>query len=89
MRSLLGRSFAHADSLVFVLPALTSFEKKFGEKSLEFDIAQLQHQLRPHPTINAMDTEIAETKVQIRLSTRDPNLQIAEEPTTLLIQTCM
>lgn len=35
-----------------------------------------------------MDTDTAETKVQIRLSTRDPNLQIAEEPTTLLVQTC-
>lgn len=35
-----------------------------------------------------MDIDVAETKVQIRLSTRDPNLQIAEEPTTLLVQTC-
>lgn len=35
-----------------------------------------------------METEITDTKVQIRLSTRDPNLQIAEEPTTLLVQSC-
>jgi hypothetical protein len=34
-----------------------------------------------------MDVDAAETKVQIRLSTRDPNLQIAEEPTILLVQT--
>ncbi|KAJ4370615.1 ribosome biogenesis protein ytm1 [Neocucurbitaria cava] len=36
-----------------------------------------------------MDTDATETKVQIRLSTRDPNLQIAEEPTTLLVQTSL
>lgn len=36
-----------------------------------------------------MNTDATETKVQIRLSTRDPNLQIAEEPTILLVQTCM
>jgi centromere/kinetochore protein ZW10 len=35
-----------------------------------------------------MDSTAAETKVQIRLSTRDPGLQIAEEPTVLLVQTC-
>ena len=35
-----------------------------------------------------MDFTAAETKVQIRLSTRDPGLQIAEEPTVLLVQTC-
>ncbi|CAO2648881.1 Nn.00g098300.m01.CDS01 [Neocucurbitaria sp. VM-36] len=36
-----------------------------------------------------MDTDTVETKVQIRLSTRDPNLQIGEEPTTLLVQTSL
>lgn len=35
-----------------------------------------------------MESTAAETKVQIRLSTRDPGLQIAEEPTVLLVQTC-
>lgn len=35
-----------------------------------------------------MDTETAETKVQIRLTTRDSSLQISEEPSTLLVQTC-
>lgn len=35
-----------------------------------------------------MDIDTVETKVQVRLSTRDPNLQISEEPTTLLVQTC-
>jgi len=35
-----------------------------------------------------MEFTAAETKVQIRLSTRDPGLQIAEEPTVLLVQTC-
>lgn len=35
-----------------------------------------------------MNTTPEETKVQIRLSTRDPNLQIAEEPTLLLAPTC-
>ena len=34
-----------------------------------------------------MDLDTRETKVQVRLSTRDPHLQIAEEPTTLLVQT--
>ncbi|KAF3041443.1 ribosome bioproteinsis protein ytm1 [Didymella keratinophila] len=36
-----------------------------------------------------MDSTAAETKVQIRLSTRDPGLQIAEEPTVLLVQTSL
>ncbi|KAL1610872.1 ribosome biogenesis protein ytm1 [Nothophoma quercina] len=36
-----------------------------------------------------MDFTAAETKVQIRLSTRDPGLQIAEEPTVLLVQTSL
>ncbi|KAJ4380175.1 ribosome biogenesis protein ytm1 [Didymella sp. IMI 355093] len=36
-----------------------------------------------------MDSAAAETKVQIRLSTRDPGLQIAEEPTVLLVQTSL
>ena len=41
------------------------------------------------PTVAlAMESTAAETKVQIRLSTRDPGLQIAEEPTVLLVQTC-
>jgi hypothetical protein len=35
-----------------------------------------------------MDFTATETKVQIRLSTRDAGLQIAEEPTVLLVQTC-
>lgn len=35
-----------------------------------------------------MDYTATETKVQIRLSTRDAGLQIAEEPTVLLVQTC-
>ncbi len=35
-----------------------------------------------------MNADAAEVKVQIHLSTRDVNLQIAEEPTTLLVQTC-
>jgi hypothetical protein len=35
-----------------------------------------------------MESTAAETKVQIRLSTRDASLQIAEEPTVLLVQTC-
>ena len=35
-----------------------------------------------------MESTAAETKVQIRLSTRDSGLQIAEEPTVLLVQTC-
>lgn len=35
-----------------------------------------------------MDTDTAETKVQIRLTTRDPGLQISDEPSTLLVQTC-
>ena len=34
-----------------------------------------------------MDAHMAETKVQIRLSTRDPNLRISDEPTVLLVQT--
>lgn len=40
------------------------------------------------PISNAMESTAAETKVQIRLSTRDAGLQIAEEPTVLLVQTC-
>lgn len=39
-------------------------------------------------TTYTMDSTAAETKLQIRLSTRDPGLQIAEEPTVLLVQTC-
>ena len=35
-----------------------------------------------------MYAQAAEVKVQIHLSTRDANLQIAEEPTTLLVRTC-
>jgi WD40 repeat protein len=36
-----------------------------------------------------MDTDAAETKVQIRLTTRDPSLQISEEPNILLVQTSL
>ncbi|KAF2134330.1 ribosome biogenesis protein YTM1 [Dothidotthia symphoricarpi CBS 119687] len=36
-----------------------------------------------------MDSIMAETKVQVRLSTRDPNLQISDEPTVLLVQTSL
>ena len=39
-------------------------------------------------TAPTMDFTATETKVQIRLSTRDAGLQIAEEPTVLLVQTC-
>ena len=35
-----------------------------------------------------MEYTASDTKVQIRLSTRDAGLQIAEEPTVLLVQTC-
>ena len=35
-----------------------------------------------------MDMDTTETKVQIRLTTRDPGLQISDEPSTLLVQTC-
>jgi hypothetical protein len=35
-----------------------------------------------------MDIDAAETKVQIRLTTRDSALQISEEPNILLVQTC-
>jgi centromere/kinetochore protein ZW10 len=42
-----------------------------------------------HRTITgAMDIDTTETKVQIRLTTRDPSLQISEEPNILLVQTC-
>ncbi|KAF1838326.1 ribosome biogenesis protein YTM1 [Decorospora gaudefroyi] len=36
-----------------------------------------------------MDFDAAETKVQIRLTTRDPGLQISEEPNILLVQTSL
>ena len=51
--------------------------------------SQLQHQ----PTYTSepadtMDIDATETKVQIRLTTRDASLQISEEPNILLVQTC-
>ncbi|KAF1945435.1 WD40 repeat-like protein [Clathrospora elynae] len=39
--------------------------------------------------IATMDIDAVETKVQIRLTTRDPGLQISEEPSNLLVQTSL
>jgi hypothetical protein len=74
------RRFLDADWLSF---ALASLEKKIS-KAEGCGSFRLEH----HNTTYTMESNAAETKVQIRLSTRDPGLQIAEEPTVLLVQTC-
>ena len=72
--------------------ALTSFGKSSRSQNFQSfpNPSSLAHHFsiskRPHN--DAMDTEAAETKVQIRLTTRDSSLQISEEPSTLLVQTC-
>lgn len=75
------------------VPALTSFKKKVRDpeisKSFLESIVTSDNFLTGGRThTDTMDSEAAETKVQIRLTTRDAGLQISEEPSTLLVQTC-
>jgi len=67
---------------------LASSEKvRVPKKAVGNHSASRRTTLSTYLPIAIMDVDAAETKVQIRLSTRDPNLQIAEEPTILLVQT--